>query len=207
MADDNTTTADESKDSTSNADGKQADDSKTGADTQAAKTTEANDNKLDKSGDDKLYTEAEAKKRAEDLVSKTVMRKLRAELIKRGIDPDAKEGDSSTKPTVEQLSKRAEDAEQRLRVFEARDQLETFISDKRNNVQVRNVRGLFKYIKDDLEFDDEGNVTNFREVLAQAKNEASELFGQTVRSIDAGAGARQNGAADMNSLIRHAAGR
>src|ERR1051326_369695 len=179
MADENTTTADESKDSTSNADGKQADDSKTGADTQAAKTTEAHDNKLDKSGDDKLYTEAEAKKRAEDLVSKTVMRKLRAELIKRGIDPDAKEGDSSTKPTVEQLSKRAEDAEQRLRVFEARDQLETFISDKRNNVQVRNVRGLFKYIKDGLEFDDEGNVTNFREVLAQAKNERAKRLPRT----------------------------
>jgi len=205
MADDNTTTADESKDSTSNADGKQADDSKTGADTQAAKTTEAKQDKTtdDPGESDKKFTQADL----DSYLSKRLGKKLRAELIKRGIDPDAKEGDSGTKPTVDQLSKRAEDAEQRLRVFEARDQLETFISDKRNNVQVRNVRGLFKYIKDDLEFDDEGNVTNFREVLAQAKNEASELFGQPVRSIDAGAGARQNGAADMNSLIRHAAGR
>jgi len=202
---DETTTAEESKDTTSTEDAKNTEDSETGADTQTAKTTEDKKRQTKSTeaeeDSDKQFSQEQVNK----IVAKRIDKAVRRELIKRGIDPDDKE--PGTKPTVDQLNKRAEEAEQRLRVFEARDQLETFISDKRNNVQVRNVRGLFKYIKDDLEFDDDGNVTNFKDVLAQAKNEASEFFGSATRSIDAGAGGRQNGSADMNALLRHAAGR
>jgi uncharacterized phage infection (PIP) family protein YhgE len=111
-------------------------------------------------------------------------------------------GEKEGEPTIEQLKTQITERDSRLRILEAKDQLETFVSDKRNQIQAGNLRGLFKYIKDDLQFDDEGKVTNFKEVLAQAKAEAPELFRGISSSIDAGNGARQAPAADMNAWMR-----
>jgi hypothetical protein len=82
------------------------------------------------------------------------------------------------------------------------------VSDKRNAVQVKNVRALVRFIEHDFQYDDDGKVTNLKELVTQAKGEAPELFGSTAGSADGGAGAQsQNGGGDMNAQIRRAAGR
>lgn len=111
-------------------------------------------------------------------------------------------GEKEGEPTVEELKTKLTNQESRLRTFEARDQLETFVSDKRNQIHVNNFRGVFKLIKDDLKFDDEGNVTNFKDVLGAAKLDAPEMFRGSSSSIDAGNGSRQMATTDMNALIR-----
>jgi len=152
----------------------------------------------DEPDDDKQFSQEQVNK----IVQKRIDKAVRRELIKRGIDPDDKDTGKDAKPTVETVTKERDDLAQRLRTLEARDQLETFIADKRNNLQVRNIRGLFKYIKDDLEFDDEGNVTNFKDVLTQAKSEAGEFFGANHGSADGGRGNNQPANVDMNTIIR-----
>jgi len=208
MADDNSTAA-ESQSTDATAGGQQAGDkAKAGAETQTAKTStegqqqqtqQQQSTKTDADeSDDKQFSQEQVNK----IVQKRIDKAVRRELIKRGIDPDDKDSGKDAKPTVETVAKERDDLAQRLRTLEARDQLETFIADKRNNLQVRNIRGLFKYVKDDLEFDDEGNVTNFKDVLTQAKSEAGEFFGVNHGSADGGKGNNQPATVDMNTLIR-----
>lgn len=212
MADDTNSTAGESQTTDANAGGQAAGDSTTGAATQTASTEaeqqqQTQQQSQSQTTDDDKVTKAEAKRQAEELVTKTVKRKLRAELIKRGIDPDAQDGEQTTKPTVDSVTKERDDAIARVRVFEAAEQVEEFIADKRNNVQVRNPRALIKFIRADYQFDDDGKVTNLKELIADAKRDAPELFGIATGSIDGGAGNGATLGADMNSLIRRAAGR
>jgi uncharacterized phage infection (PIP) family protein YhgE len=207
MADDTTTqtaqatTGNEST-TTSTADGKQAGDSTTGAATQTAQTTTEATDKTDKATttETKIDTSSPEFKAA---LTAAIQAKL-PQLQKQARAAVAKElsGEKEGEPTVDQLKTQIAEKDSRLRTLEARDQLETFVADKRNQVQASNLRGLFKYIKDDLQFDDDGKVTNFKEVLAQAKAEASEFFRGTSSSIDAGNGSRQIATADMNALIR-----
>lgn len=126
------------------------------------------------------------------------------QLAKQARKDVAKElsGEKEGEPTVEQLKSEMTTLKTENMRLKGRDQLEEFVGDKRNQIQVRNVRGLFKYVKDDLEYDDNGKVTNFKDVLAAAKSEASEFFGGTSSSIDAGNGARQQPAMDMNAWMR-----
>lgn len=111
-------------------------------------------------------------------------------------------GEKEGEPTVDDLKAKMSTLTTENMKLKARDQLEEFVSDKRNQVQVKNLRGLFKFIKDDLQYDDDGKVTNFKEALAAAKVEAGEFFGGTASSIDAGNGSRQAATADMNAWMR-----
>ncbi len=205
----NTTTEGKESTNTQTAGGQQAGDSTTttGAATQAAQTTEASkvDNKT--TTETKIDTNSPEFKSA---LTAAIQAKL-PQLQKQARAAVAKElsGEQEGELTVEQLKQQMSERDTklaekdaRLRVFEARDQLETFAADKRNQVTISNFRGVFKLIKDDLKFDDEGNVTNFKEALAAAKAEAPEFFRGTSSSIDAGNGSRQFATADMNTLIR-----
>lgn len=165
-----------------------------GADTPPAKPLEAKtDEKVD------VITTPEFK----DALTKAIAAKI-PQLQKQARKDVAKElsGEKEGEPTVEQLKSDMTTLKTENMRLKARDQLEEFVGDKRNQVQVRNMRGLFKFIKDDLEYDDAGKVTNFKEALAAAKAEAGEFFGGTSSSIDAGNGARQVSSVDMNTLIR-----
>lgn len=195
-----TTTGNESTSTTSSADGQKAADSTTGAGTQTAQTTEAQTQTTETKTDVKIDTNSPEFKAA---LTAAIRDKL-PQLQKQARKDVARElsGEKEGEPTVEDLKTKITSAEAELRTLRAKDQLETFVSDKRNQIQVRNLRGLFKLIKDDLQYDDEGKVTNFKEVIAQAKAEASEFFGGTSTSIDAGNGSRQFATADMNALIR-----
>ena len=211
MPDDNTSTANGSQNQDANAGGQQAADSNAGAGTQTAQSTEGKQQTQQQQQTnqqqtaDNSDTNSDKKFTQEDLdkyLTQRLDKKLRKELIKRGIDPDEKDTGKDAKPTVETVTKERDDIAARLRIAEARDQLESFVADKRNNLTVSNVRGLFKYIKDDLEFDEDGKVTNFKDVLAQAKVEAGEFFRAAVGSADGGRGNGQVANVDMNALIR-----
>lgn len=216
----NTSTADGSQQQqNANAGGQTAaNDPIAGAATQTAQTTEAQQQQQTtqqqgrQSGQQQAAAETESDKKftqgdLDKYLNQRLGKKLRAELIKRGIDPDAKDGESTTKPTVDSVAKERDDALSKLRVYEAAEQVEEFITDKRNNAQVRNMRGLLRLIRSDYEFDDDGKVTNLKELIAEAKRDAPELFGAPASSVDAGAGGNGAVGASMNDLIRRAAGR
>lgn len=195
-----TSTTEGESTTTQTAGGQQATDSTTGAATQTAtSTTEAQTQttKIDTSSPEFKAALTEAIKAKLPQLQRQAKAQVAKELS----------GEKEGEPTVDELKTKLSERDAKLRVLEARDQLESFIADKRNQLQVRNVRGLFKLIKDDLEYDEEGKVTNFKDVIAAAKSEAAEFFGGQASSIDAGVRAQQNGSADMNQRIRALAGR
>lgn len=207
MADDTTqtnqtTTTEGESTKTQTAGGQQAGDSTTtGAATQTAQTTtEATDSKTDTKTETKIDTNSPEFKAA---LTQAIAAKI-PQLQKQARAAVAKElsGEKEGEPTVEELKTKITNAETELRTYRAKDQLEAFASDKRNQVTISNLKGVFKLIKDDLQYDDEGKVTNFKEVLASAKSEAPEFFRGQSSSIDAGNGSRQVATMDMNAWMR-----
>lgn len=177
---------------TPDAQGPNAGGTKSGAATPPADKPEA---------EDKKFTQADVDRIVKDRLQRDVKKELQKELKKLS-------GEQEGQPSVEELKGRAESAETELRRYRARDQVDAYVSDKRNNLTVRNVRALMRLVEHDFEYDDEGEVTNLKELVAQAKAEAPELFGTAAGSADGGAGAQNgSGALDMNSHIRQMAGR
>lgn len=203
MADDTTTqttTTEDKSTNTSTADGQKAEDTSKGADTQTAQTTtEAKTTDTTKTEKVDITQSPEFK----DALTKAIRDKI-PQLQKQARKDVAKElsGEKEGEPTVEDLKKQNADKDVELRTYRAKDQLETFAADKRNQVTISNYRGVFKLIKDDLQYDDDGKVTNFKEVLASAKSEAPEFFRGQSSSIDGGNGSRQQSAMDMNAWMR-----
>lgn len=195
-----TTTENESTSTTSSADGQKAADSTTGAATQTAKTTTEASDKADKTTETKIDENSPEFKSA---LTKAITAKL-PQLQKQARAAVAKElsGEKEGEPTIEDLKKANSDKDTELRRYRARDQVEDFVGDKRNQVQVRNMKALIRYVEHQFEYDDNGKVTNLKELLTAAKSEVPELFGGTSSSIDAGNGARQVPVVDMNALIR-----
>lgn len=177
--------------------GKKPEDQPQGADTPPAKPLEA------KKDDDQPKVDITQSSEFKDALTKAIRDKI-PQLQKQARKDVTKElsGEKEGEPTVEDLKGKLTGLELKVRVYEARDQLETFAADKRNQVTISNYRGVFKLIKDDLQYDDDGKVTNFKEVLASAKSEAPEFFRGQSSSIDAGNGSRQQSAMDMNAWMR-----
>lgn len=117
-------------------------------------------------------------------------------------------GDKDGQPSVEELQRGVDDAKRDLRFYQARDQVEDFIADKRNQANVRNIKAFCRYFKDDFTFDDEGKVSNLKDLYTRAKVETPELLGIATSSIDGAAGNGSPAIADgdMNKLLRSAAG-
>lgn len=113
-------------------------------------------------------------------------------------------GEKEDQPNVEELQRGKETAERQLQFFQARDQVEDFIADKKNAANIRNVRAFCRYFKDDFAFDDEGKVTNLKDLYTRAKQETPELLGMTTGSIDGAAGGNNSAPAgdDMNARLR-----
>ena len=178
--------------------GKKPEDQPKGADTPPANPLEAK--KEEPKTETKIDTNSPEFKAA---LTDAIKNKL-PQLQKQARAAVAKElsGEKEGEPTVEDLKGKLSGLESRVRIYEARDQLETFAADKRNQITISNYRGVFKLIKDDLQYDDEGKVTNFKEALAAAKSEAPEFFRGQSSSIDAGNGSRQQATMDMNAWMR-----
>lgn len=82
---------------------------------------------------------------------------------------------------------------------------EQAVRDAAESAGAISARAVFRYVRDDLDFDDEGNVTNLDAVLKAAKRDEPKLFGKGTADGGKGGGT-QNGAVDMNRLIRERAG-
>lgn len=116
-------------------------------------------------------------------------------------------GEKDGQPSVDELQQGKDAAERQLQFFQARDQVEDFIADKKNAANIKNVRAFCRYFKDDFVFED-GKVTNLKDLYTRAKTETPELLGMVTGSIDGAAGGNNAPADnDMNAAIRRAAGR
>lgn len=177
-----------------------ADPPKQGADTPPANPLEASDKT------DTTKTEAKIDTNSPEFkaeLTKAIAAKI-PQLQKQARKDVAKElsGEKEGEPTVDDLKKLNTDKDNELRRYRARDQVEDFVGDKRNQLQVRNMKALIRYVEHQFEYDDQGKVTNLKELLTSAKLEVPELFGGQSSSIDAGNGARQQPAMDMNAWMR-----
>jgi len=120
---------------------------------------------------------------------------------RRVAEADAKKKEDEGKLSTEEREKRrADEAEARLRTREARDVLEEAAKD----AGASNPTKLYRLVKDDLEFDDNGKPTNLKEVLVRAKREFPDEFGskRPPGSADGGAGRGSGTGRTMNDLIR-----
>lgn len=159
---------------------------------------------------------------AGESISLEEARKLRSEAKSlrarmAAAEAKVKAADDAKLSETERLQKRVKELEteserwaSERRERDARDYALGVLSDEseRNQFRARNPRTVYKLIKDDLQYDDEGKVTNLTELLKQAKADDPLLFGRVGSSVDGGAGSRQNAQAfDMNAQIRRMAGR
>lgn len=194
MAEEATTTAPET---TSEETGKTTE-TTAGADTQAA-TTEVKE---------KSFTQAEL-----DRIVKQRVKEEKQRLDKVAADAQL--------PEIERLKAQIADFEKEKQTWtvekrdrDARDMIIAVLSTEKtdkgdNPYRARNPVTVFKLIKDDLEYDDNGKPTNYLQLLKALKAEDPSLFGaKTAGSVNGGDGSRNEPAtADMNSLIRGLAGR
>lgn len=162
-----------------------------GADTDTAQQTQAQTT-------EKTFTQADVDR----IVANRIKSGVKAELKKLS-------GDGEDKTNVEDLQRQLSERETKIRSYEARETVETFLTDGRNklNVKPENVRGIQAIVIPQLEYDDDGKPSNLKEAIENAKSLAPALFANTPSSINAAAG--RNAAApanDMNSFIRQQAG-
>lgn len=171
------------------------------------------DEKSDKSQEDG------DKSQAGESISKEEAKKLKSEaqsLRKRlhQLEEEQKKADNEKLSETERLKKEKSDLEKSLNETKAqlvehnrREAFLTVASDEKR--QVKNPRALYRFVRDDIETDDDGQITNLESLFKQAKQEAPELFGAKANgSADGGSGSREGSkGGDMNSLIRQATGR
>lgn len=98
-----------------------------------------------------------------DEVNKIVERRLKKEREKFEREKDLSE--------VEKLKAQNEELLKRLSEREAFDDFEAFFGKK----GVKNVKGLYRALKDDLEFD-KGKISNLKDLLDEAKQTFPEFF-------------------------------
>ena len=126
---------------------------------------------------DKTFTQSD--------LDKAVARAIK-DAAKQTADAEAKaklsEEDRSKAETLELRNQ--------IRERDARDA----VKDEAVSLGVKNPASLYKIVKDDLEFDDKGNVTNLKDVFDSAKTEFPQLFDtKPSQSIDGGAGSGATG--------------
>lgn len=114
--------------------------------------------------------------------------------------------DSDDSEELTKERQRREQLEERLRVHEAKDSVVAAAK----VAGFSNPEKIYRLVKDDLSFDDEGKPDNVKDLITIAKKDyAEELTASKGRgSADGGAGGNGAGVgASMNDYIRHAAGR
>ena len=119
-------------------------------------------------------------------------------------------GEQEGGPTVEDLQRQLSESNGRIRSFEAREEVESYLNDGRNKLNVRadNIRGIQEIVIPRLKYDDSGKPENLKEAVESAKLIAPALFANQSSNINAGAGLGTNTApANMNDIIRQKAGR
>lgn len=148
--------------------------------------------------------DANAPTAAEKSYTRAELDKVVAKAIK---DAEKKTADAEAKAKLsEEERAKAETSELRgqLRERDARDA----VKDEAGRLGVKNANALYRIVKDDLEFDDKGNISNLKDVLETAKTDFPELFDTKPRQgIDAGTGGgAQPSTNSFDNQIRKALG-
>src|SRR6185437_9057446 len=163
----------------------------------------------DEGGGEKTYTQAELDAAlATDRQARK--RAAAAKAGKPGAATQKKSGDGTEDDGAHEAAlaaerKRAEDAESQLRVRDARDAVESAAK----AAGFANPSKIYRLIKDELSFGDDGKPDNVKDLITIAKKDFPEELGSKAGgSADGGAGAnsRLPAGGGMNAIIRRAAG-
>jgi hypothetical protein len=131
--------------------------------------------------------------------------------------------------------KRAEDAEKRLKAIEDRDKSELQKATERAEKAERDAAeasarardltakdlvqaaateaggkrpgAIYELVKGKLDFNDKGEITNVKDVIAQAKKDVPELFGISTQGNPGNGSGDKSSPVDMNALLRQGRGR
>ncbi len=150
-----------------------------------------------------------------DTISVEKARELRresAQLRKRVKDAESRaqaaedKDKSELQRTVERAEKAERDAEEHRRELTA-VRTERRIRDAAEAAGGRNLRAIYRLVKDDAETDDDGGIANLDALIAQAKKDTPEFFRPSVGKADGGANGPTAPGDTMNDRIRQAAGR
>lgn len=115
--------------------------------------------------------------------------------------------DKSDLQKAQDAAKRFEDAAKEGDVKLRALQTEQAVRDAAAAAGARNPKLIYRAVKDDLEFDGDGTITNLDAVLKDAKKTAPELFGAASGKADGGqGGSDRNEPSSMNALLRQKAG-
>lgn len=93
---------------------------------------------------------------------------------------------------------RADAAEQRLQTANAR----VAVTDAATKANATSIKAVFALVRDDLEFDDEGEPTNVAELIAKAKRDEPTLFRASSGSGDGAKGRDSPPPNDFNAQLR-----
>jgi len=169
--------------------------SESGADTQAASTTEG----------EKQFSQAELNR---------IVRRETEKAVKKAQQDAQTAAQQAAMTEAEKLKLRAEAAEKerddaRTEVLrqKARSKVLDYLTDPKEKVGARNARAVLRMIEPSFEYEDDGEISNLKELVAQVKREAPELFMTSTGSANGGSGRTTQTHVDMNAAIRRAAGR
>lgn len=154
---------------------------------------------LENEGEERRFTQADV----DSIIARRLKKAVNAELKKLA-------GETESNPNIEELTKRAEQAEQRARIFETRETIQSFVMDARNKINARptDLRAIEKLIFAEIEFDENGKPENLKEAIESVRRDAPSLFHTNNDSANGGAGMQTAKAATgMDSLIRSRLGR
>ena len=159
----------------------------------------------DKAGDDAADDDVAGLKnalKAERTKAKNADRDLKA--IRTELDTIKNAGKSEEErrdADLKTAQTRADAAEQRLQTANAR----VAVTDAATKANATSIKAVFALVRDDLEFDDEGEPTNVAELIATARKDEPTLFRASSGSGDGGKGANDRSSPekqDLNSLFR-----
>ncbi len=151
----------------------------------------------------------------QDLATKALAaERRRAEVAERKLKDANKrlqDIDDRDKTELQKANERAEKAEKdladvsaQIRNLAAKEAIQSAATEAGG----KRPAAIFELVKGKIEFNDKGEITNAKDVIAQAKKDVPELFGVSNNgNPGAGAGGSEKTGADMNAAIRQGAGR
>ena len=157
-------------------------------------TTEGDD--LGDKGHAALKAERDARKKAE-----RDLKALRARLD--DLENAGKSEDEKRAAALKAAEDRATAAESRYRAAIGR----AAVTEAASKAGAISSKAVYALIRDDIDFDDDGEPTNIDALVAAAKKDEPGLFRAAAGSGDGGKGGTSPTGTDMNALIRAKAGR
>lgn len=159
---------------------------------------------------DTLSTERDTLAESQDTTNLDDLKKVRSEaanLRKRLKDAETRlqQFEQANQTEDEKRARALKDAEDRAAAAETRYRAavgRAAVTDAATKAGALSARAVYALIRDDLDFDDDGEPTNIDALLAQAKKDEPYLFRAAAGSADGGKNGAAAGTADPNALLR-----